>query len=68
MGEQTKSIVCRVCGKKVRTRGGTSFSNRAARYPADHKDQTGKLCDGWSARIEWHLATTPTNEASRASD
>lgn len=51
------SFVCRVCGKRVRTRKGSSFYNRSFTYPAEHKDaSTGKLCEGWSASMEWHLA------------
>jgi hypothetical protein len=57
MSVKVKSLNCRVCGKRVRTRFGSSFSNRMRQYPADHKDQDGKLCDGWSAGIEWHLST-----------
>jgi hypothetical protein len=53
--ERAKSVTCAICGRKVRTRFGASFSNRATQYPADHKDTTGKPCDGYAASIEWHL-------------
>lgn len=54
--EKPKSIVCRVCGKRVRTRKGSAWSNRATIYPADHKNAAGAPCDGWSSALAWHLA------------
>lgn len=61
--KRVSSFVCRVCGKRVRTRKGESFSNRSVTYGADHKDaSTGKPCEGWSARMDWHIEEVDTRQ------